>query len=86
MRPSDRFFKDFQLTSYSICRLEALVGKICRDTESDPPNPNWHNHVLNRHMPAEEETNRMAESYQRKHSRGDQGKNSLAIVRQSQHR
>jgi hypothetical protein len=57
-------------------RPEALVGKICRDGDSDPANPNWHGHVFHLHMPTEEEANRMAESYQRKHCSGDEGKDS----------
>ena len=41
---------------------EALVRKIARDSKRYPANPNWHDHVLYRHMPAEEETNRVTEA------------------------
>ena len=59
-----------------LARSEAQVGKIARDTKSDPANPNWHYNAFYRHMPAEEEANCMAESYQRKHCCGDEAKDS----------
>ena len=55
---------------------ETLIGKICRDAESDPANPQWHGNALYRHMPAEEETKGMPYSYQQKHRGGDKAKDS----------
>ena len=57
-------------------RPEALVGKICRDGESDPANPQWHGNAFYRHMPAEEETKSMPYSYQQEQRRGDKAKDS----------
>ena len=73
MRPSDRFFKDFQLTSYSSAGWKPWLARFVA-TPSPIHLIQTDTIVLNRHMPAEEDTNRMAESYQRKHSRGHQGK------------
>ena len=57
-------------------RPEALVGKVCRDGESDPANPQWHGNAFYRHMPAEEETKSMPYSYQQEHRCGDKAKDS----------
>jgi hypothetical protein len=45
-------------------KLETLVGQIRRNGEAYPANPNWHDNVFHRYMPAKEETKRVAESYQ----------------------